>query len=150
MSELNDDDHRFPQLENAASQGDLSKVKALVEQLPSRKSLDESFQSALQNAIRGGHTTVASYLFAHGARFTSEMSHCALAAENPEAIFQLALDYGWDINGQTDLGSPTLTYVTFGPLIESQLTERQFRHTYAVCVSSQVVPDPWRRSEPAR
>ena len=150
MSEFNDDDHRFPQLENAASQGNLSEVKALVEHLPSRESLDESFQSALQNAIRGGHTAVASYFFAHGARFTSETSHCALAAENPEVIFQLALDYGWDINAQTDLGSPTLTYVTIGALIESQLNERQFRCTNAVCFSSQVVPGPWRRSKPAR
>ena len=138
MLTLNDDDHKSLQLENAAGEGNLSKVKALVENSPStsHKSIDESLQSALHNAIRGGHTLVASYLFAHGARFTSDMSHCALAAENPEAIFQLALDHGWDINAQTDLGPPVLTYILFGPLIESQLTELQFRHTNAVCASS--------------
>lgn len=124
MSNSNDDEHRFPELENAAAQGNLSEVKAVVENSPSRTSLDESLQPALQNAVRGGHTSVASYLFAHGARFASDMSHCALAAEDPAAIFQLALDHGWDINAQTDFGPPVLTYITFGSLIESQLIER--------------------------
>ena len=97
MSKFNDDDHEFLQLENYAAQGNLSQVKALVENSLSPKSLIESLQSTLQHAIRGGYTSVASYLFAHSARFTSDMSQCALAAENPEAIFQLALDNGWDI-----------------------------------------------------
>ena len=112
MSDPSEIDHRYSQLEKAAHTGDLFQVQDLVRDWPPQ-SPEGSLQSALQNAVRGGHLPVASYLLAHGASFSSDIYHSALASKGAEEVFQLALDHGWNINEQTDLGAPVFTYALY-------------------------------------
>ena len=104
-----------PQLDRAASDGDLEQCQALLKPSKQRLTLARitarHLASALAAAIGGKHPQVVSYLLKQGAVISGNSMVLALSnTDDSILMFQTFLDNGWDINSKTDLGNVMLKY----------------------------------------
>ena len=105
-----------PQLDRAASDGDLDQCQALLKQwkqrLTSARITARHLASALAAAIGGKHPQVVSYLLKQGAVISGNGIVLALGnTDDSILMFQTFLDNGWNINSKTDLGNVMLKYI---------------------------------------
>ena len=85
--------------------GDLEGVTAFV----NRNDPDKGFLTeGLVDAVRGKNHRIAEFLLQGGAFITSEVVNAACIYDKSIEIFQLLLDYGWDINARNDQSEPVL------------------------------------------
>ena len=112
-----------PQLETASAAGDLTRVKAILQQWH-EKPKDEQinpdlFASSFKFAIEEKHISVASYMLKWGVSMNE--AHFKLAVEQKSYPFlELFLSYGFDINSPRSSTEP-------GPLVDTFGDERMTR-----------------------
>ncbi|MCJ1405872.1 hypothetical protein MMC11_009102 [Xylographa trunciseda] len=110
-------DEESLQVCRAAETGDLEGVKVHVQQIRAQSDttelLENSLKLALLAAICQKHPAIVSYLLDNGAKLNRKHVYCAVTDDTPTELFQVLLDHGWDINEQTDHGSPALKQVLY-------------------------------------
>lgn len=99
---------QLEEIEKAASEGDLSTVRRMFDQLRGTPTGDYWIprqESSLSNAVWNRHSAVVEYLLSQG---TSPKVHLAKVAteNNDKAVLELFLRYGWDINEQLGWSLP--------------------------------------------
>ena len=110
MSIFNEHEKEIAELEVSARKGNLAKVQKILDSWPSPSDYQASLQSALWHSIRGGQVPVASHLLVRGAKVRPDISGSAVSSTTSIEMFQLLLDYGWNINSKTDIGIPVFAY----------------------------------------
>ncbi len=108
-------DFDSPDMSSAAKNGDVSRVKKLLEQWKSELSPAPLTALHLNNifveAVSYNYPSIASYLLDEGAEIFEHIIVLGLGKmDDAIAMFQTFLDHGWDINSKTGLGVPVLKY----------------------------------------
>jgi hypothetical protein len=95
-------------IERASGSGDLETIVALVDEL---KLAPENLQHSLLLAVASEDIQIARYLLDKGASIDSGVVFAAAYKAKSIPVFELLVEYGWDINAPVkEKGSTALRY----------------------------------------